>query len=144
MRINRNYRSKDPFRLSDIHQPLSGEEEAASESRYHEEQEELENLRKKYELYRESDRELQKMEEEQEESRYRIMSRMRELREKVSEPEQIYELEEMESVFRRLEQEQKESGEERDRQKRLLLRKIEDREAVCRRYEIGREKKEWD
>lgn len=143
MRINRNYRSKDPFRLSGAQQQLSGEA-AASESRYHEEQEELENLRKKYELYRESDRELRKMEEEQEESRYRIMSRMRELREKVSEPEQIYELEEMESVFRRLEQEQKESGEERDSQKRLLLRKIEDREAVCRRYENRREKKEWD
>ena len=84
------------------------------------------------------------MEEEQEESRYRIMSRMRELREKVSEPEQIYELEEMESVFRRLEREREEAGEERNKQKRLLLGKIEDREARCQEYEIGRGKKEWD
>ena len=46
MRINRNYRSKDPFRLSGAQQQLSGEAAAASKSRYHEEQEELENLRK--------------------------------------------------------------------------------------------------
>lgn len=145
MRINRNYRSKDPFRLSGTHQQISGEAAAAvSEGRYHEDQEELENLRKKYELYRESDRELWKIEEEQEESRHRILCRIRELREKVSETEQIYELEELESVFRRLEREREEAGEERGRQKRLLLGEIEDREARCREYEIGRGKKEWD
>lgn len=56
----------------------------------------------------------------------------------------IYELNEMEEGIRRLEQRREDAREERNTQKRILMGRIEDKEALCRKYEAEGRKEKWD
>ena len=56
----------------------------------------------------------------------------------------IYKLEEMEGMLRDLARKREDSREERDTQKRILMGRIEDKEAQCRKYEAERRNQEWD
>lgn len=145
MKINRNYKSKDPVRPSGTWQTVTGEAaDALSENQYHDDKEELSNLKKQYDLYQESEREVRKFEEERLETEQKIMQRIRELREKATETDENYELDEMEAMIQHNKKMWEEEWEERNKQKKILLGKIEDKEALCRKYEAERGKQEWD
>ena len=140
MKINRNYKSKTSVYSSDFQRPTPGVEVTDPlEGQYNEDKQELRNLRQKYELHQEADRE-----EEQREAEQRILRTIQELREKTSEGSMIYELNEMEEGIRRLEQRREDAREERNTQKRILMGRIEDKEALCRKYEAEGRKEKWD
>ena len=144
MRINRNYKSKDPVYSSGTLQMTSGESVLAlSEGQYNDDREELKNLRQKYEQHQETDREWKKLEEEQSECEQKIINSIHELQEKATETSMIYKLEEMEGMLRDLARKREDSREERDTQKRILMGRIEDKEAQCRKYEAERRNQEW-
>lgn len=145
MKINRNYKSKTSVYSSDFQRPTPGVEVTDPlEGQYNEDKQELRNLRQKYELHQEADREIGKIEEEQKEAEQRILRTIQELREKTSEGSMIYELNEMEEGIRRLEQRREDAREERNTQKRILMGRIEDKEALCRKYEAEGRKEKWD
>ncbi len=143
MKINRNYKSKNPVQSSDFPQSLSGETEALAKGQYNDDRDELNALWKKYDLQQESDRELRKFEEEQHESEQKILQQIRELREKAYDTQEINELEEMEAAFLHMEKRRQDIMEERRLQKKILMGKIEEKEALCRKYEAERGSKEW-